>query len=287
MLTRMPRIHRPRAATFFAAALLLAGPAQADSFLSWYAKAKQAQARHETDTALEAWSNALHLWKSADGKPKKSQALAARAALYEQTGKWEEALSDLTAALKTGTKDALLFHRHGVLCLDHGRVPEAISDFYQATALKLDYAEAFFDRGRAYALQDDAGFSREDFRTACRLGWRPACAAAKGPPPPKGSSSPAPKGAPAAKTGAAPAPPPARPLDWDACISRISSCSDDGESYSACVSRARLCENDSRQGCCPRSCVALFKKFVETKSEAEAFRTIFKPHSSCLPKQKR
>ena len=164
---------------------LLAGTAQADSFPSWYAKAQKAEARHDDEDALQAWSNALHLWKSTDSKPKKARALAARAALYEKKGEWEAALEDLSGALKLATKDAVLFRRRGVVYLEHGQTSEAISDFYKATALKPDYSEAFFDRGRAYAAQGDAEFSKEDLRTACHLGFQKACTKAA---PAKGSA---------------------------------------------------------------------------------------------------
>jgi hypothetical protein len=304
MLSLMPPLRRARFLWLAALSWLLAGSAQADSFPSWFAKAQKAQARHDDDAALQAWSNALHLWKPTDSKPKKARALAARAALYEKKGDWESALRDLSGALKLEAKDAVLFHRHGVLCLEHGRAPEAISDFYRATALKLDYSEAFFDRGRAYEAQGDAEFSQEDFRTACHLGFAPACAKAglsKGPAKPKG------KGKAPARGAAAPAAastmtattdipvgsaveelplaegpaPEASPPDFRSCINRVRSCSEGGDSYSTCVSRARLCEKDPKQGCCPRDCVVLFRKLLNTKSEAESFRQVFTPKSVC------
>ena len=302
---------------------VLAGPARADSFPSWYAKAQKAEARQDDDAALQAWSNALHLWKSTDSKPKKTQALAARAALYEKKGEWEAALEDLSGALQLDTKDTRLYHRRGVLYLDHGKALEAISDLYKATALKLDYAEAFFDRGRAYELQDDAEFAKEDFRTACHLGFKKACEkavptkpGAKAPPSQakekggagttvQASTAAAPtstvtvpvdipvgsavKELPVGKSpGAQEAPQKAPALDFRACIGRIRSCSESepGNSYSACVSRVRLCEKDPRLGCCPRNCVVQFQERLNSKSEAAAFREVFTPTSLCLaPKE--
>jgi tetratricopeptide (TPR) repeat protein len=363
MLKMMPLPSRARFLSLAVMSWLLAGPARADSFPSWYAKARKAEARHDYDAALQAWSNALHLWKSTDSKPKKTQALAARAALYEKKGELQAALRDLSAALKLKTKDAVLFHRRGVLYLERGEAPKAISDFYKATALKLDYSEAFFDRGRAYESQGDAQFSKEDFRTACHLGLKKACAkaapskvtakskgtgksaahAAAPPPAVQTSSAPSPmtavaiphatgsqtappsatakasasRSAPAetpagsaaqelpigktaggekaatppmttnsssegSQDGAAAAPPP----DFSLCISRIHSCSESGNSYSACVSRARLCERYPKEGCCPRDCVLLFQKLLDSKSEAEAFREAFAPDSACLSVKK-
>ncbi|MBI5238972.1 MAG: hypothetical protein HY926_00725 [Elusimicrobia bacterium] len=301
--------------SFFILAWLLAAPARADSFPSWFAKAQKAEARKDDETALQAWSNALYLWKETDSKPKKAQALAARAALHQKKGEWEAALRDLSGAIRIETKDARLFHRRGALQLEHGKAAEAISDFYKATALKPDFAEAFYDRGRAYELQDDADFAREDFKTACHMGFKKACEkvkpskdAPKKPAPaaaPQTPAAPKPKPAPAAaakSTGAAEiavgsvveeipvgdspggeeAPPEETVFDPRACIGRIRSCADNGNSYSACVSRARLCEDDPRQGCCPRECVVLFQSRANSRSEAAAFREVFRLKNPCL-----
>ena len=107
MLKIMPLPHRSWFLPLAFIPWLLAGQAQADSFPSWYAKAQKEDARHDDDAALQAWSNALHLWKSTDSKPKKAQALAARAALYEKKGEWSAALGDLSGALKLQAKDAM------------------------------------------------------------------------------------------------------------------------------------------------------------------------------------
>lgn len=306
---------------FFIFAWLLAAPARADSFPSWFAKAQKAEARKDDEAALQAWSNALYLWKETDSKPKKAQALAARAALHQKNGERRAALRDLGAALKIQAKDAKLFHRRGVLYLEEGKPGEAISDFYKATALKLDFGEAFYDRGRAYELQGDADFAKEDFKTACHMGFKKACektkpakaAAPKAPLPKTAAAEPAPaapkprpaparaaKPAGAAEAsdlevgsqveeiplGSAPggeeAPPEEFVFDPRACIGRIRACVDNGNSFSACVGRARLCEKDPKQGCCPGTCVAIFQERVNNKSEAAAFREVFSLKSPCL-----
>ena len=164
-----------RALALTAAAWLAVGPARADSFLSWYAKADKAALRKDDDAALQAWSNAIHLWIRSDGKAKKARALSARAALYERRGDWPAALDDLSAALPLAAKDAALYYRRGHLRLERGLVADSIGDFYKAILLKRNYAEAFFDRGRAYESQGDALFAREDYQSACRLGLKKAC----------------------------------------------------------------------------------------------------------------
>jgi tetratricopeptide (TPR) repeat protein len=275
--------------------MALTGILNADSFMPWFAKAEKAQRRKDDETALQAWSNALHLWKPSDGKTKKAHALSERAALYEKKGEWEAAMADLCVAIKISSKDAALFHRRGRLYLEHEKTADAISDFYKATALKLDYAEAFFDRGRAYDAQGDARFAHEDYQTACRLGLKPACdkiKAVKRPAnkkpakpalasvtlPPKSAPKPVAEeipAAPATDDGSSASP------DWKACIARVSACAKKGSSYGECVARAKICENSPMEGCCPRGCVALFKKLVDDSSEAEAFREVFTPGNPC------
>ncbi|HAM34705.1 MAG TPA: hypothetical protein DCP85_02105, partial [Elusimicrobia bacterium] len=160
-------------------ALLLTGYASAQSFLSWSEKAQEAQRRKDDAAALDAWSNALQLWREKDGKDKKSQALRSRAEILDKQGDWKRAVQDLCAAASIEPKNAAIFHRRGRIYLDHDQVSDAISDFYKATALRSNFAAAFHDRARAYEIIGDAEFSREDYATACRLGLKEACPQAK------------------------------------------------------------------------------------------------------------
>ena len=288
MLKAVTRSRCLRALAVVAAAWLAAGPARADSFLSWYAKAEKAALRKDDGAALQAWSNALYLCTRSDGKAKKARALSARAALHERRGDWPAALDDLAAALPLDSKNAALYYRRGHLRLEHGLIADSIGDFYKATSLKLNYAEAFFDRGRAYESQGDALFAREDYQSACRLGLTKACgqnSTAKPPEtkkvaPPKPAATAAPKPPPAVPK-AAPAAAPAAPVDMRACIGRLSACADNGGSYGTCVARAALCEADPKRGCCPKKCVDLFQKLADAKSEASAFREAFTPKNAC------
>ncbi|MDD5656008.1 MAG: tetratricopeptide repeat protein [Elusimicrobia bacterium] len=269
------------------ALLLCAAPCRADSFPSWSAKAQKARARHDEAAELQAWSRALQLWKASNGKRPKSAALARRAQLREKAGDWREALDDLSAALELDAKNASLFCRRGRLRLDRGMTSEALSDLYKATALDPARGEAFFDRGRAYEILGDAKFSREDFRIACRLGIKPACArpaAPKAGPPPADPPAPTPPAQPGPKTPAAAAPAPQKdiPVDFGACMGQVKACADGGESFGTCVERTRLCGPTPETGCCPPECIGLFHKLANAKSEAQAFRETFRPGSACL-----
>ena len=248
---------------FALGALLCAKPLGAESFASAADRARRAERRHDAAQAIQGWSDALRLWKPADGKKKRSEAFVARAALRDEKGQWKEAALDFAEALKLEPKNAALFHRRGLLFLRHSHPSEALSDFYKAAQIKPDFPENFFDRARAYDLQGDSQFAREDYRTACRLGLKKACGPAKGLP-----LEPRPK---------------KKPVNFNACIARLSACVDKGESFGSCVEKAEPCDSASKKGCCPRACVTLFKNLAGKTSEAQAFRKVFGPGSPCRP----
>ncbi len=145
--------------------LLAAGAplaARAESFASMTAKAEKAEKRHDAVAAIEDYGNALHLWKNSDGKKAKAKVLAARATLYQASGSAEAALADLSAALKLDAKTSSYFYRRGRIYYDLGRDNDAISDFYKATQLNLEYKQAYLYRGFAYERSGDSKFARED-----------------------------------------------------------------------------------------------------------------------------
>lgn len=286
--------------------MCLAASAHADSFSSWSAKAVKAEKQGDLPAAMQAWTNALRLWKTSDGKKPKAHAFEARASLHEKNSAPELALKDLSAALKLDEKDAQLFHRRGKLLLEQGNASEAIGDFYKATSLKMSFSEAFFDRARAYELQGDSLFAGEDYRAACDLGYKKACpkAPAKGVKKPKTAMKPARKAPkpPEEEARSEPAAPsveviaaekgkePPKPESFDlaACAAGVTRCAEDqeGGTYTACVAKAKLCEDAPAKGCCPEGCVQLFQKALDKKSEAQAFREIFSEGSGCAEQEK-
>lgn len=268
---------------------LALSPARAESFSSWSAKAEKAQKKGESDIALEAWSSALRLWKSADGKGRKAKALATRAAIYEKAGEDEAALADLSEALKLDGKRAPYFHRRGQVYLKLGKLAEAISDFYGATKLDINFAAAYADRGEAYAQQGDLKFAKEDFHTACRLGAKAACLWPKRPAPPSKAGESGPTAA-YRKVRVGPPDPIAEPesvavnpIDFQACLAAIDACGEEGNSIGICVRKAKICQKDSPRGCCPRTCVRDFNRgAAANQSDAELFRRHFSVKSDCL-----
>lgn len=282
------------AAVLFA---LAAAPAGAESFASWSSKAEK---QRDPVAAIEAYTNALRLWKKSDGKKAKAKTLAARAKLYADAGSNDAALRDLSSAIKLDDKTAAYFFRRGRLRYDLGRDSEAISDFYKATHLNLEYRDAYLYRGLAYQRQGDAAFAREDFKTACRLGLKEACAKT----PKAAKSARSASGADGFEAAEDSAPPPKKKrsykLNWQACLDGLTACTDAGNAFGDCVGKAPICEDEPKAGCCPESCVTNFRRLagsappaaqegaqeneVSGGSEAEAFRQVFTPESTCMKK---
>ena len=220
-----------RAALAALVGLLLAGAppaARADSMAIQTAKAAKALKKNDDAAALEAYSNALRLWTKKDGDKARAALLSDRAAIHERNGDWEAALQDLGKALSLQPKNPRLLHRRGKANLEKGESARALDDFYKAIALDINFRDAYFDRARAYELQGDAKFAREDYRAACRLGNKKACvilnpALAK---PKKKSGSP---------------PKPRKKVNFGACLAALEACAQEGGSYSNCVGRAEVC----------------------------------------------
>ncbi|MFA6004559.1 MAG: tetratricopeptide repeat protein [Elusimicrobiota bacterium] len=311
-------------------ALTIAGlalPARSESFPSCSAKAEKAQRRGDPAAALQHWSDALRLWNPTYGKKAKAAALSGRARAHEQKGRFGSAVRDLSEAISLDPKNASLFHLRGRAHREQGEITAAISDLYQATTLRPSLGEAFHERARAYLQDGDPKFAHEDYRTACRLGFKPACseakkkpedlaparpalaAAARTPPAPEPAPEPEPEPAPApAPAEAAPRSDDSRALsyvtirrhhpaerheaaafdpaavDFNACLSRMRACVSNGDSFGSCVARSRRCEREPKQGCCPSACSALFSNLANSKSEAQAFREVFRPRSPCAPR---
>ncbi|MBI3551875.1 MAG: hypothetical protein HY077_05100 [Elusimicrobia bacterium] len=273
----------------------------AESFASWSAKAEKAEKKHDTLSALEAYTNALRLWKKGDGKKPKAKLLAARAALYASSGSPEPALKDFSDAVRLDDKSAPIFYNRGRLELDMGRTSDAVTDFYKAAKLNLGYKEAYFYRGLAYERQGDVKFAREDYKTACRLGLKQACSAGARA---KAQEAQAARPAPDAFEAASPPEPVKRSsaevkkprrkraykLDWQACLDALAACTDGGGAFGDCVKQAPVCEASTAKGCCPHDCVKKFNELVDQgtraaeeggQSEASAFREVFGETPSC------
>lgn len=243
----------------FITASLLLTPAHAESFQAWAARgARQARAG-DARAALEAYTNALTSWKSADGKAARAKVYCARAELREQAGNDAGATSDYDECLAVQKRNARAFDRRGRLSLKAGRVPAALDDFYKSVAADIGYGPAYYDRARAYSLQGDKKFAREDFRRACELGVTAAC--------PKSGSRRA-----GAKKKARPSP----AALAASCRDAAQSCADAGSTFGDCVAKAPVCERSTTAGCCPSACARAMRRALDAgRSDAAAFRDVF------------
>ena len=249
------------------ALLFCASPVRAESFAAWAAKAEHMRKAGRDEAALAAYTDALLLWKEADGQKSKAKALSARAEILEKGGRFAEALKDLSAAVSIERKNAILFHRRGRIYLELSNSSGALGDFYKAIAINPGLAEAVFDRARAYEMQGELKFAREDYRTACGLGLKKAC----GPDPGK-ARRPKPQEAP----GAAP------PPQSSGCRRKLDACLATGDIYSVCMGRAKDCAGGPAKDCCPHECLKQFQDLLKAdESEAQAFRDVFGPGGAC------
>ena len=277
------------AGLFLASVLSLAPGARADSFSALSAKAEKALKRGDSGAALEYYTTALKNWKKSDGAKAKGKAYRARADLYERDGEFDQALEDLGAALKLEPKSGALHRRRGELYLRLRKPDLAISDFYKAASVNLEDKDAYFGRGMAYEMQGDMKFAAEDFRTACRLGMKKACgnaAEAKKRILQPLSESPLFEEASERKKGGVEIKK-ARAkrrytLDYDACLASLDRCLEEGGAFGSCVSKTKTCEREPGEGCCPEACVKEYDRLTASdRSEAEAFREVFKPKAGC------
>lgn len=295
----------PRRAYAVMIAFFAALPAGAESFKSWAARGAREEREKDPKAAFSSYSNALSMWEEDDGSAGKAKVLCARSGLREKDGDEAGALADLSDCLLLDKKNAKGFHRRGAMRLKAGKTQEAIGDFYKAIALDIGFAQAYADRARAYESQKELGFAREDYRNACGLGMKPACAKAKElapKPAAKGKGKPKPEPeAPAADEEAAPpaapeeeaaeeAPAPApkkaaaapyHPKFKD-CLVALDTCVEGGDSFGGCVRAAPNCGVKAVKGCCPAACLKAYQKSINReRSEAQAFREHFSPEAAC------
>lgn len=298
----------PRLSLAFMIALCAVVPAAgAESFKAWAARGAREERERDPKAALASYSTALSLWKDGDGPAGKAKVLCARSLLREKDGDAAGALDDLSACLELDKRNAKGFHRRGLMRMKAGMTSRAISDFYRAVALDIGFAQAYADRARAYESQGEIDFAREDYRHACRLGVKAACARAKAlgpktakvrkpapeaPPEPEEPPAAAPAVEEAEEEPAAPtekaAPPPANPPapkpsyrpKYRDCLAALEVCVERGDSFGACVRAAPNCDKKPVKGCCPAACLKAYQK-ASDRSEAEAYREHFAPGSAC------
>lgn len=86
-----------------------------------------------------------------------------RGILYLEIGRREEALSDLSHALRLGNAAPLVYYKRGLAYSELGRYREAIQDFSEALQLDHSHNRSLRDRGWVYGCLGEFDKSVQDF----------------------------------------------------------------------------------------------------------------------------
>ena len=114
--------------------------------------------------ALEDFARALDLDPQDD-----AGAQRARAELYLRTGRFPDAIEDMSEVLKRRPQDASAWVLRGRIQAASGNLSLAQADFEQALVKDPDHVEALVNRGRIRSMQRDSPGAQADFDAALRL----------------------------------------------------------------------------------------------------------------------
>lgn len=152
--------------------LLLAGCGESPADLTLeenVRRAQQHQARGEHAEAIPYYTEAL------DREPRNFMLLNNRAAAYTAVQKYDEALADLTQAIRfSKEKSAKTFINRSAIYFNAGLLDDALTDINAAIELEPDNAEAYWIRGTIHHFQKQADASQRDLQKARDLGFQPA-----------------------------------------------------------------------------------------------------------------
>lgn len=84
--------------------------------------------------------------------------------------KFDEAEETLTQAIKYDKNNVEAYYYRGCAKMNAKKYQEAVSDFEKAIELKPDYADAYFNLGRAYFLMHDEDRACEYYKLADQYG---------------------------------------------------------------------------------------------------------------------
>ncbi len=84
--------------------------------------------------------------------------------------KFDEAEQALDKAIKFDKTNYEAYYHRGCVKMNKSRLKDAIADFEKATELKPDYADAYFNIGKAYFLLNDEEKACENYKLAEKYG---------------------------------------------------------------------------------------------------------------------
>jgi tetratricopeptide (TPR) repeat protein len=110
-------------------------------------------------------------------QPDDVQALHARGRLHYQIENYQAALDDFQRLLQLNPLDPIAFNGRGLVSLVYEWNDLAWEDFHRAVTYKPDYAEGYFNRGRAAERLNSTREALADYEKALHYGYEPRVAA--------------------------------------------------------------------------------------------------------------
>lgn len=111
-------------------------------------------------------------------QPHDVQALHTRGRLHYQIANYESAAKDFETLLQINPQDPIAYNGRGLVSLIYEWNDLAWEDFHRAVTYKPDYAEGYFNRGRAAERMGSMREALADYQTALYYGYEhgwPSC----------------------------------------------------------------------------------------------------------------
>lgn len=109
-------------------------------------------------------------------QPQDVQALHTRGRLHYQIANYQAAANDFEALLAINPLDPIAYNGRGLVSLIYEWDDLAWEDFHRAVTYKPDYAEGYFNRGRAAERMNSIREALADYETALHYGYEPRVA---------------------------------------------------------------------------------------------------------------
>jgi tetratricopeptide (TPR) repeat protein len=121
-------------------------------------------AARRNELCVSYYNNAIRV------NPGMPEAYYALGYYYQETGRYNEALSTYDSMLKIAPDNAAAWYNKGYIQLLYNKNPEdAITCFSQAITYEPRYSDAYYNRGYAYELKKNIDGAEKDYRNALSI----------------------------------------------------------------------------------------------------------------------
>ena len=111
------------------------------------------------------WNSDIGLWADCVKKsPNKDRPHAGLGSAYTDQGRYQEAIAQLTEALRINPHYAEAHYNLGSVYAHQRRYQEAITQFSEALRINPDYAEAHYNLGIAYRTMGDSSSAFKEYQ---------------------------------------------------------------------------------------------------------------------------